>query len=216
MTIVTELASDLALQEANHRIANHLAMLASTVHVQTSSLNRGPATFSRDEVKRMMQAVASKIISVGYLHRRLANAPVGSDIDLADYLIEHSVNLISALSLQKRVHVAHKLDSKCRISPEQAQPLALLVSEILMNAVKHAHPTGLPVQIVFSCRRNADGSTTIEIGDDGIGLPEDFDIDLDGGVGFKLIRSLAEKLHAKLSVESDSLGLSFRLRLPRN
>jgi two-component sensor histidine kinase len=216
MTIVSDRSSDLALQEANHRIANHLAMLASTVQIQTSSLNRGPATLSRDEVKRMMQAVAGKIISVGYLHRRLANAPAGSDLDLADYLIEHSTNLISSLSLQNRVHVAHKLNSHCRIHADQAQALALIVSEILMNAVKHAHPTGLPVQIYFSCRRNADGGIALEVGDDGVGLPEEFDMDLDGGVGFKLIRSLADKLRAKLTIQSDSLGLSFHFRLPSN
>jgi two-component sensor histidine kinase len=50
MTIMADRSSDLALQEANHRIANHLAVLASTVQIQTSSLSRGPATFSRDEV----------------------------------------------------------------------------------------------------------------------------------------------------------------------
>jgi two-component sensor histidine kinase len=164
----------------------------------------------------MMQAVASKIISVGYLHRRLANVSGGCDLDLADYLIEHSTNLISSLSLQKCVHIAHKLNSNCRIHADQAQALALIVSEILMNAVKHAHPTGIPVQLYFSCRRNADGSMALEIGDDGVGLPEEFDMDLDAGVGFKLIRSLADKLGAKLTIQSDSLGLCFHFRLPPN
>jgi two-component sensor histidine kinase len=215
MTVLGERTSDLALQEANHRIANHLTMLASTVQIQTSSLSGGPATFSRDEVKRMMQAVASKIISVGYLHRRLAQAPTG-DLNLADYLIEHSTTLISSLSLEDRVHIAHKLDSNCLIHADQAQALALIVSEILMNAVKHAHPTGIPIQMYFSCRRNADGSMALEIGDDGVGLPEEFDLDLDGGVGFRLIHSLADKLHAKLDIRSDDLGLSFHLRLPPN
>jgi len=164
----------------------------------------------------MMQGIAGKIMSVGHLHRRLANAPDLGDLDLADYLIEHSASLVASLGLSERVHIAHKLDANCRIHADQAQPLALIVGEVVMNALKHAHPTGLPIQMMISCCRNTDGCMTIEIGDDGVGLPEDFDPELDGGVGFRLIRSLSDKLRAKLSIVSDSLGLSFHLRLPAN
>jgi two-component sensor histidine kinase len=80
-----------------------------------------------------------------------------------------------------------------------------------MNAVKHAHPTGIPVQITLVCDRNSQGNLAIEISDDGVGLPENFDVEKAGGVGFRLIRSLADRLRANLTVESDSLGLTFRL-----
>jgi two-component sensor histidine kinase len=45
-------------------------------------------------------------------------------------------------------------------------------------------------------------------------LPESFDASKAGGVGFRLIRSLADKLGATLTIESDSLGLTFRLLFP--
>jgi two-component sensor histidine kinase len=83
-----------------------------------------------------------------------------------------------------------------------------------MNAVKYAHPSGVGTQIHIDCSRAADGSTVIEIGDDGVGLPEGFDPQTDGGMGLRLIRALARGLGAKLKIESDSLGLSFFLTLP--
>ena len=83
-----------------------------------------------------------------------------------------------------------------------------------MNAVKYAHPSGVPVQMSIDCSRGADGNVVLEIADDGVGLPEGFDAERDGGVGFRLIRSLASQLGAKLEIESDSMGLAFRLRLP--
>ncbi len=83
-----------------------------------------------------------------------------------------------------------------------------------MNAVKHAHPTGVPVQITLACHRDSRGCLRIELGDDGVGLPEGFDAGKAEGVGFRLIRSLADKLDAALSIESDSLGLTFYLTLP--
>jgi two-component sensor histidine kinase len=82
----------------------------------------------------------------------------------------------------------------------------------MINALKHAHPTGLPVQMAIRCERHANGRVTIVIADDGVGLPEQ-DIGL-GGVGFKLIRALAKSLDAELRIESDSLGLTMILTLP--
>jgi len=202
------------LQEANHRIANQLSLLASSIQIQLSGLNRGPITLPREDVKRSMQEISSKIISVAHLHRRLAENPYEADIDLADYLIEATANLVSALSLGDRVRLIHRLDAHCRIPAERAQPIALLLSEIMMNAVKHAHPTGIPVVLEFTCKRLSDGSMILQIGDDGIGLPEDFDPALDGGVGFRLIRAFAEKLGATLRIESDSLGTDFILTIP--
>ena len=55
----------------------------------------------------------------------------------------------------------------------------------------------------------------IEIGDDGIGLPEGFEESRDGGAGFKIIRTLAQNIGAELKIQSDDLGLSFRITLPR-
>jgi two-component sensor histidine kinase len=202
------------LREANHRIANHLSLLAGAVQLQQQGLSRGPIVVPRDEVKRMMQEVTSKIVTVGHLHRRLANQPHDRDVDLGDFLIESATNLVSSLSLGDRVHITHRLSGSCHIPAERIQPIALLISEIVMNAVKHAHPTGIPVQLLFCCNRTADGTLVLEIGDDGVGLPENFDSRRDGGTGFTLIRALAEKLGATLRVQSDSLGTSFHLAIP--
>jgi len=60
------------------------------------------------------------------------------------------------------------------------------------------------------------GQILIEIQDDGVGFPENFDPGKQGGVGLKLIRQLAASLGADLEIESDSLGARFGLILPRD
>jgi two-component sensor histidine kinase len=202
------------LREANHRISNHLTLLVGMVQTQASAVARGPETLSRDAARAMLQETVGKIVSVGHLHRRLADQPHKADINLCDYLLEACATLVSSLSLGERISLVQRLTANCHVTPEQAQQIGLMVSEIIMNAVKHAHPTGIPVQISLGCRREADGRLTIEIGDDGVGLPEDTDTSAKGGVGFKLIRSLAQALKADLRIESDSLGLSFLITLP--
>jgi two-component sensor histidine kinase len=200
-----------ALRESDHRIANHLALLASMVQIQMSQLRKGPETLARDEAHSVLRETVGRILSVSHLHRRLSRPTQKGMIDVGDYLLQSTTDLVNSLSLQNRVGVAQRLTTHCNVSAEDAQMLGLLVSEVVMNAVKHAHPTGIPVQITLVCDRNSQGNLAIEISDDGVGLPENFDVEKAGGVGFRLIRSLADRLRANLTVESDSLGLTFRL-----
>jgi two-component sensor histidine kinase len=201
-------------READHRISNHLSLLAGMVHVQAGAVGRGPERLTRDEVRSMLQETAGKIVSVGHLHRRLAQQPHRGSVNLCDYLLESCSTLVSSLSLGQRVSLVQRLSANCHVTPEQAQQIGLIVCEIVMNSVKHAHPTGIPVQISLICRRGEDGRMTVEIGDDGIGLPEGCDTGSFGGVGFRLIRSLAGALAADLRIESDPLGLVFLITLP--
>jgi two-component sensor histidine kinase len=202
------------LREANHRISNHLALLAGMVQTHANAVAKGAGTISRETASAMLQETAGKIVSIGHLHRRLAEQPHKGELNLCDYLIEACATLVSSLGLNKRVSLVQRLSANCNVSPEQAQQIGLMVSEILMNAVKHAHPTGIPVQMALDCRREENGRLTIEVGDDGVGLPEGSDTNMKGGVGFKLIRSLAQALKADLRIESDSLGLTFFITLP--
>jgi two-component sensor histidine kinase len=202
------------VSEANHRIANHLALVASMVQMQAWSLARGPEMLTRGSVHSMLQETAGKIIGVSQLHRTLAHSPGERAVDLNSYLVENCRALIAQLGLSERVGIAYQLGQKCAVIADQAQTIGLIVNEIVMNAVRHAHPTDLPVHIQIDCGRDSDRRGFIEIRDDGVGLPENFDEARDGGLGFRLIRSLTRKLDAQLQIESTSLGLSFRLSLP--
>ncbi len=101
----------------------------------------------------------------------------------------------------------------CGQSIEAGKALAvgLVIAEMMTNALKHAHPTGIPVIVNVSCCRTDDGSICIEVLDDGIGFPEGFDESKDGGLGVRLMRSLAEQIDAELHFTNDGAGSSYRL-----
>ena len=168
------------------------------------------ATLSKADVGNLLQEIAGKIMNVAHLHRTLAHLQHDTQIDLGRYLSESCSNLVSSLELKSRARISRDLDVDCYVAPEQAQSVALIVTEVLMNAIKHAHPTGIPVEIKLACRRGDGRQLIVEVEDDGIGLPEDFDPATDGGIGFRIMRSLAASATAKMSVKSDSLGTSFR------
>lgn len=201
-------------QEANHRISNQLALIASVVQTRASALARGPELLPRDEVREILRTTAGKIATVAHLHRKLAQQEGGDRIELGEYLIECCAILAKSLAPAGRVGLVQRLDKDCHVTAQTAQAVGLIVNEVMTNSVKHSHPTGIPVEIRLSCRRGTGHNVEIEIEDDGVGLPEGFDYEASKSVGFTLIRSLARTLNASLTVESDSLGMSFRLIVP--
>jgi two-component sensor histidine kinase len=206
-------SSDL-LREANHRIANHLAILSALIQRQMSAVRRGPELLSRETAAELLQDTAAKVVAIGNLHRHIAAGKRDSEIDLGELLIESHNGMVKSLSLHEHASTKLKLGSGCVVTPDQASTLMLIVGEILMNALKYAHPTGIPVEICMACARSLDDEIVLDICDDGVGLPEGFDEVRDGGIGLKLIRSLTERIGATLHMESSDLGLSFRIALP--
>jgi two-component sensor histidine kinase len=201
-------------REANHRISNQLAVIASMVQMQASALAQGPEMLSRIEVRGMLREAAGKIASIAHLHRKLAQQANVDSIEVGEFLIECCAILAKTLAPKGRVGFVQRLDRGCYVSSQQAQSVGLIVNEVVTNSMKHAHPTGIPVEIRIACRRIADHRIEIEIMDDGVGMPEGFDYKTSSGIGFRMIRSLAESIHAETFLESDSLGASFRLVIP--
>ncbi len=206
--------ADLFLAEANHRIANQLALLASLLQLEASAVARGPELLPQQQVKALLDKLRLNVVAMGDVHRRLAGNSDQS-VKLADHLITNTSALISALALSPLPGLRHHLNADCFVTGEQAQLLSLIVGEVVLNAIKHAHPTGIAVQIELGCNRTMDGRILVEVSDDGVGLPEGFNTHTQGGLGFKLIRLLADKLNADLRIESDSLGVSFILLFPK-
>lgn len=204
-------AQDL-VREANHRIANQLALLTGMIQIQIDGLKRGPDHLSRQHVSDLLRNAAGRIVAIGHLHRRLASSS-GEHIDLGPFLASSCAELLASLATDGQVRLTEDLSAGYRATAEQASVLCLVMNEVLVNALKYAHPDGLPIAMRLSCVL-ADGHVVVEMADDGVGLPDGFDEERDGSVGFKLIRNLLRKIGAALDLQSSPQGLCFRITLP--
>jgi two-component sensor histidine kinase len=116
-------------------------------------------------------------------------------------------------SPEQRIRVIHT-GGDCLVLMRHVQPLVLILCEIFINAIKYAHPAGAPLIMVVDCEPACDGRLVLTISDDGVGLPEGFEPEQNGGMGFKVMRSLAAEIGGELQLQSTHLGLTFRLSLP--
>jgi two-component sensor histidine kinase len=202
--------------EANHRVANSLALLGGLVRMQARSIGKNPKPHSNAEIRLLFDGIAARIATIGQLHRMLAMMPSESAVILNTHLRDVCANLISAFSSEQQpVRIEHH-GTDCLVLTRHIQPITLIVCEILTNAMKYAHPTGVPVRMTVQCECRSDGALLLSIGDDGVGLPEGFDPQRDGGVGFQIIRALATEMGATLNIQSDNLGLVFQLTVPQS
>jgi two-component sensor histidine kinase len=98
------------------------------------------------------------------------------------------------------------------LAPQQAARLGLIATELVANAIAHAHPTGVVGEIEVRRQRDS-GGILLEVADDGIGLPEDFGPSMDCGTGLRVLRAVAEYLGASVRFNSGGCGLNVEVRV---
>lgn len=201
------------LAEASHRIANHLAMLAGLLRLQGSSLRKAGKPLTADEVWLVLDDCGRRLETVGKVHQLLAANPHGAPIRAADFL-NTVVNAIVASPTANRNELAFEFPVTWLLCAEDAVALGLLVGELVTNAVKYSHPTGIAGAIKIQASAFQPGEILILISDDGVGLPEGLDPLESPSLGFRTVRALATQLGAKLFFQDRGLGLTCGLKIP--
>jgi two-component sensor histidine kinase len=199
--------------EADHRIGNNLALVAAMLRLQGNDMARRSAPVPVVEVRALLNETATRIESIGRLHRLLADAGDDALIDVGAYMREIANSIVASVAAPGAVLTSFNLAPTCMLRAAAVLPLGLIVGEVINNAIKYAHPSGLATAIVIACR-NVGDRIGVEIIDDGVGLPEGFDPSSSGGLGFRLIRSLAEQIGATASFKNIPLGMRFTLLVP--
>ena len=206
--------TDVRLTEANHRIANTLTLLSGVVRLRAAEIStRARTTLSSSEAVALLREIEGRIVTIARLHSQLAREDEDAPIEVGSYLQDVANDLVSCLCVGGQVLLRDTSTRPCLVPARQALPIALIGVEIITNALKYAHPTGVKGVIHIGCNGNAD-SFLVEVLDDGVGLPEGFDASKDGGLGLRIVRSLADQLDAKLAFDHDGLGLCFRMTVP--
>lgn len=190
----------------DRRVADTLSVVAGLVQEETASPNRDEATIPVD--------LSGRTDAVARLHRMLAENPSAAALNLGAYLQDIATATVAALSNDRITRLQFACDPHCLVPPEQALSIGFVVVELVTNAVKFAHPTGVAGKIKVACTQGQDGIITVAVSDDGVGLPEGMDPMKADSLGLRIVLSLAAQLGARVGFEHDALGLSCVLQIP--
>lgn len=185
---------DMLLHEVNHRVKNSLQLITSLLSLQG-------ARSTEPQVRQGLEEAGQRVAVVARIHQRLYTTSDHDRIDVGTLLREVAEDNVAAHTRDGRITLVCACEELV-VSIDQAMPLALCVSELLVNAVKYAAAEGGAARIDLSVASTSEGDVEIIVADDGVGLPEGFDVDRAGGLGMKIVQVLTRQLQATLSVES--------------
>lgn len=207
---------EVMVAEANHRIANNLTLIASMVRLQAAEVAKAGRPLSAEEVRALLEEVGERIQTVGRLHRMLAQASGTAPLELNQYLLDIAQAAIGSMAMAGEMSLSPEgaANSGCQAAPSQALLIGFIVGELVTNAVKYAHPSGVAGRLWLGCHPRPEGAVLIKVTDDGVGLPDGFDPRRDGGLGMRMVRALADQLGASLTFDGGGLGLTVRLLVP--
>lgn len=194
--------NQMLLREVNHRVNNSLALVASMLHLKAATVN--------DEVKTHLDEASNRIAAIARAHHRLYKTENFETLDLGAYLDDICEHLAESFP-ECEIHVSTVVGIEVR--PDLAVPIALFVNELITNAAKHGG--GKPkCEVWATVAAQGEHSIAISVRDNGQGLPPDFDIASQKGLGMRLIVAFSRQLNGELTIHRHNPGTEFVLLFP--
>jgi two-component sensor histidine kinase len=191
------------IQEIHHRVKNNLQTIAALLRLQAR--RTGSA-----EVSAMLEETINRILSIAVVHEFLARQESG-EVNLGD-VARQIISEVSRSILDPERHIRFVLDaSDIYLPTQQATSVALVLNELLHNAVEHAFATTGDGTVNVHVR-TSNAQIVLEIADDGGGLPASFSLPDDGSLGLQIVQTLVREdlkgtFHLMSAGESGARGI---------
>lgn len=204
-------------KEVHHRIKNNLQVVSSLLDLQVDNLDD-------ERVKEILRESQNRIMSIALIHRELYRDMGTNNVNFSTYLRELAENLLETYKIgDSRVILYVDLEENVLLDVDTAVPLGIIINEIFSNSLKYAFPDRKPGEIRISLvrknpgkfennslheRKNKglEGDTRfiLTISDNGVGIPETFNIEKSDSLGLQLIHVLIDQLDGKVKLNRNN------------
>ncbi len=196
--------NELLLKEIHHRVKNNLEVVSSLLALQSAQV-------SDQNVKDAMREGQNRVQSIGIVHQKLYQGENLGAVDMKDYFLNLSDNILDTFGADDRITIACAMD-QLELDIDTAVPLGLIVNEILTNALKYAFPDGRKGTIEIQLAHHDDHTLRLRIADDGVGKSGTTQ---GTGFGSQLVALLTQQLDGQLheAVQGGTVvWLDFKMR----
>lgn len=192
------------LAEVHHRVKNNLAVISGLLEMQVFNTED-------EQLLKKLQESQSRIQSIAMVHEKLYSSESFSEIDINQYINDLLDMIMSSLGdLNKDIRVKKDIDS-VTLAVRQAVPCGLLLNELITNSYKHAFTGREGGTLRISATQNKHNRLLLKVADNGVGLPDDFNMASESSLGMTLVNTLVKQLEGELDVSSDK-GTCFEVR----
>ena len=193
---------ELLLREIHHRVKNNLMIISSLLNLQSIQIND-------TEVLKMIKDSQSRARSMAVLHEKLYSSSDLKRINFGEYIESITEYLFNTYSTNN--HVSLRMDVEyLMLDINTCLPLGLIVNELVSNSLKYAFPKGMNGCVTVRFHRSPE-NYILEVEDDGVGLPENMDIEQADSMGMKLVSNFTKQLNGEMELIMKN-GTCFRIR----
>lgn len=199
--------AEMLLAEVNHRVANSLAMISSLATLQANVVTDPAAKAALSEMR-------GRILAIAGIHRRLYTSADVRQVDLDAYLKNLGGELLAAVGEGQQAHsLTVHAETDVRISTDRAISVAMVVTELVTNALKYAYPEGESGEIrVYLATEGADRAV-VRVEDDGVGWTGSGPA-RGTGLGSRIIQAMTKSLQGDLIYHQADRGTSIAFSFP--
>lgn len=200
---------EVLLKEVHHRVKNNLQIISSLLSLQMHGVSdKSTLDFFADNTRR--------IKSMALVHETLYQSKNISEVNFAGYLHALIGSVKDSYRNEKTINVFLEAESH-NLKIDTAIPCGLIINELITNSYKYAFngkPGGeINLRFTKDKAKGKSGNYKLSVKDNGVGLPEKFDINKSTTLGLQLVTILTEQLDGTLSLESKE-GASFTIDFP--
>lgn len=211
-------------KEIHHRIKNNLQVISSLLDLQAEQF-KYREDIKDSEVLEAFRESQDRIISMALIHEELYRGEGFETLNFSPYIQELAENLLLTYRLgNTNITLSMNLEEKVSFDMDTAVPLGIIVNELVSNSLKHAFPDreNGEIQIKLNKGKNEEyvkkinkyqksTNFTLTVSDDGIGIPENLEIEELDSLGFQLITSLVDQLDGDFELKRNN-GTEFIMR----
>ena len=193
---------EVLLREIHHRVKNNMQIISSLLNLQIDYLND-------EDAVDVLKESQNRVKSMAMIHEKLYLSTDLTKINFVDYIQSLISNLFYSYNV-KEDHIKPILKIEdVNLNIETAIPCGLIITELISNCLKYAFPNQMKGKIIISLKQVEDKFELI-ISDNGIGLPENININKIKTLGILLVKSLTEQIDGKISIQRKN-GTQFKI-----
>ncbi|QWR76432.1 histidine kinase dimerization/phosphoacceptor domain -containing protein [Candidatus Magnetomonas plexicatena] len=195
---------DMLLKEIHHRVKNNFQLITSLLSLQSEAIE--------DETLRNVFIDSfNRIRTMSMIHTKLYQSADLSTLDFAEYVQELCAELVNSYEIHSNTP-AIKLDINIkRVDITTAIPCGLIINELISNSMKYAFKDGRQGAIFVSLNEDDSGNYVLITGDNGVGIPEGFDLSKARSLGMQLVHDLVKrKLKGTIDIDTTN-GTTYRM-----
>ena len=184
------------LQELQHRVANSLQIIASV-------LMQSARKVQSDEARLHLTEAHGRVLSIAQVQQQLARSG-SEEVALRPYFSQLCQSLGASMIRDHNQQSIDVTSDSSVVRADVSVSLGLIVTELVINALKHAFPEGRGGRILVDYHSKG-GNWTLSVADNGVGMPDEA-APAKAGLGTSIVEALARQLHARIKVTDAKPG----------